>query len=307
MEQFDDELAALHAVREKHDARAQLVAPLSGRWVVHPDEFSLGTAAGAYAKGLRVEQVMREGSREPLHICAYTDQGEREWRWEGRGDGGVLVETEPGDLGAGSERSGLHDPRLADVMSTLLASGFRPEMYPYSLADLADAALNRLVPACVAEEDGTTFARGRSAFPFHEFEALTSGGPLAHRDATRAVSRLRDRLETCSLIVAERWGRMIILDMDEEIAFHADPSPTGGMVFSPQAHELADWLELTVRELAEGRGQLVVLARAFAEDRALREDADGALVPVRPVTRDPWSLHVADAGALMSWRVRESR
>lgn len=281
------------------DPRARAV--WGGRWVVSPDEFRHETAVGAYTKATAIEEI---DSSSVILVC--DDHGtHRAYRWVPVSGGGELHPTdlpEVPDADCGGRR------RTTDAFICLTEAlrrrGFVQDIHPLSLGDLADALRAEEISHLVHEHRVMRVVRGRSSFSFHEFEAFTGAGPLADRDAAAAVAQLRDCLETSSVVVAERWGRHVRIDMSREIATWPDPSPTGEMTFSSDAHILADWLQLTVRELAEGRGQLAVLAHAVAEDTELIEDpADGALVPARPATRYPWTLYLADRGKLESWRL----
>lgn len=301
--EFEDVLEALWSLTHE-DPRAMMGAPRAGLWSIHPDGAALTTATGAYAKGLLLERIGSWPVPEPAHLLARIDGALRGWRWEEREDGsGRLEEVEDPECLIRPPDPGTPHARLAPVFEALQRAGFAPDALPFSLGDLADAVTNGQLEGAVIERTLLGAPRGRSAFPFHEFEAFSSGGALAHRDAADAVAAMRDVLETCSVVAAERWGRMALVEMTRELSIIAEPSPIGGWTYSPDAHAIGDWLELIVRELAEGRGQLVILARRFATSPELREE-DGLLVSAHPVTEDPWVLFVADRGALTQWHLR---
>jgi len=146
--------------------------------------------------------------------------------------------------------------------------------------------------------------RRRSCFPFHEAESFSSAGVLASADAVDAVRQVRADLETCEVIFAERWAQLIAIEMARETALSPDPSPTGGMAFSPAAHQLADWLQLAPAELAAGEGNLVILGRRFAHDSELVEVAVGELAAAHPVTEDPWFIWLFHDGVVQRLRLR---
>ena len=192
------------------------------------------------------------------------------------------------------------------LLDTALALGFTPSASEVPPSALVDAVNNHRLPGLVAERTVVGIPRRRSGFPFHEFEAFSGAGPLADTDAALAVRQLRDELETCDLVIAERWGRVESVDMAHEQAFVLDAD--AGMSFSPAAHTIGDWLQLAPAELAAGGGNLVVLARKFAESPELTTpDENGGLRSVPPTTENPWIAFLADAGALIRWRLRTER
>lgn len=297
---------------QKTDSRVMLWAPGSGHWVVHPCQWTPATAAGAYAKELTFSRIGRIPAPVPLYLLASDRSTARRWE-PGATDPhqpwveapGFLVDIDPSEiteLQTQPENSGLLDK----VFEQLISRGFTPDVHPYSLADVADFLFEGASESLRGDQSTLGTARARSSFPFHEFEALSGGGPLAHHDASHAVATMRAQLECCDLVFAERWAHIVQIDMRQETAFIPDPSPTTGMAFSPEAHHLQDWLEVTVRELAEGRGNLVVLARTFAENLEFEEDPHepGLMSAKNRPHGDPWSLFIADRGALTQIRLR---
>lgn len=303
---FEGAVEALWSLKQE-DPRAMMGAPRAGLWSIHPEGSAHTTATGAYTKGLVLERIGEWPVPEPIHLLARIDGAPRGWQWEEREDGrGRLVEVDDPECLIQPPAPGTPHARLAPVLDALQSAGFVPDALPFSLGDLADAVVNDQLEGAILERTVLGAPRGRSAFPFHEFEAFSSGGALAQRDAAEAVARLRDVLETCSVVAAERWGRIALVEITRELAIIAEPSPIGGWTFSPDAHAIGDWLDLTVRELAEGRGQLVVLARRFATSPEVREGEDGSLESVHPVTENPWVLFVADRGVLTQWHLKLS-
>ncbi|KZE91367.1 hypothetical protein [Microbacterium sp. TNHR37B] len=268
------------------------------------------SAVGAYAEQLAVNLLYRRSSVS--FLTGVIDGGQVAFRvTETRDlDHCIVEEVDPSvvpDVRRPDDRTNQAWDR---AMQELAPIGFVPEWGPVMLSHLGDFCAD--VAGSAERGRGvrrtTTVVRGRSAFPFHEFEALTASPTLARADAVDAVRGVRGELETCGLIFAERWARMIHIDMAEETAFVPDPSPVGGMTFSPQAHELGDWLELSVAELAEGRGNLVVLGKRFAHDTALIEDPhdEGALLSAHPVTENPWILWLVSGGVLFRFQLLTS-
>ena len=261
---------------------------------------SMESEVGAYAEGLAENRFYRGsavsflvgdvgGVTRAFRVADGTD-----------GESCVVVEVEPADV---PTLIPPQDPAafawqavFADLEPLIPA----PFYGPVSLSHFGDRCFEASCHDGSRVLRTTTVARGRSGFPFHEFEAFTASPTLAHLDAAEAVRALRGELETCGMIFAERWARLIHIDMADETAFDADPSPTGGMVFSPAAHELGDWLELSIAELAAGRGNLVVLGNRFAHDNALVSEPDdiGALRSEHPVTENPWVLWAFSRGAI---------
>lgn len=268
------------------------------------------SAVGAYAEQLAVNLLYRRSSVS--FLTGVIDGGQVAFRvTETRDlDHCIVEEVDPAAVPAIRRPDDRTSQAWDRAMQELAPIGFIPEWGPVMLSHLGDFCAD----AAGSAERGhgvrltTTVVRGRSAFPFHEFEALTASPTLARADAVDAVRGVRGELETCGLIFAERWARMIHIDMAEETAFVPDPSPVGGMTFSPQAHELGDWLELSVAELAEGRGNLVVVGKRFAHDTALIEDPDdeGALLSAHPVTENPWILWLVSGGVLFRFQLLTS-
>lgn len=297
----DDEIDAFAAFGTAADD-AVLLSPSGERWF-REDPRSTSSAAGSYA----AEWAMNAFFREPgvAFLCGRVDGEQVAFRVESDSEhGGCRVEhVDPAIVPelADGFTSGSCWARALDELAPL---GFAPRYAPITLAQLADFCVDSSHTDAVRRT--ARVARSRSGFPFHEFEALTSGYTLAAADAADAIRSLRAELETCSLVIAERWSRLVTIDMADETAFVPDPSPTGGMTFSPDAHVLGDWLELSVSEVAQGRGNLVVLGKRFAEDNALVADPDdpSVLHSAHPVRDNPWVLWLVDVGAVQRFELR---
>lgn len=297
----DDEIDAFAVFTAVADD-AVLVSPSGERWF-REDPRSTSSAAGSYAAEWAMNAFFREPGRallrgnvdgEPVAFRVESDPARGGCRVENVDPAGL---PEPADGLAGGSR-------WARVLDELAPLGFTPRYAPITLAQLADFCVDSSDTDAVRRT--AHIARSRSGFPFHEFEALTAGYTLAAADAADAIRSLRAELETCSLVFAERWGRLVTIDMADETAFVPDPSPTGGMTFSPDAHILGDWLELSVSEVAQGRGNLVVLGKRFAENNELVADADdpSVLHSAHPVRENPWVLWLVDVGAVQRFELR---
>lgn len=269
---------------------------------LHYSDFTENTAAGSYAKSHRFAKLNSDALTRDIIIVQETENERRFFRFHEESRS-----LESIDVPDFHRPTGFEGSPAEKLINSLLESGFTPDVTPISLADLADSILNFLLEDRIAEHNILGMPRGRSSFPFHDFEAFSSGGPLAHFDALTAVHKLREFFETCSVIIAERWDTRVQLCMDHETNLDVDISPTGFMTFSADAHHLNDWLEITVRELAEGRGNLVVLAKRFASTPELREIAEGELESVHPITENPWTLFIANQGTLASYHLTDKK
>lgn len=277
--------------------QAQLVNADARLSSVHPDFFRIATSTGSYSKNLCFTKL---NSKDNNLIVVQSEAGSKTYIFDD--SSGEVVESE--------NRSAQLDP-LANLPESLksffqaaMNSGFTPNITPVSLGDFADAVLEDELTGFIESSERIAAARGRSSFPFQDFEALTSGGALATADAVKGVLALREFLESCSLIAAERWGQLINVDFTKGTSLPLENSPTGFDVFSPEAQILSDWLEIAVRELSEGRGQLVLLVKQAAESCELVMKTDETYSFKEPVKENPWFLFVIDQGKILKYRFK---
>lgn len=265
----------------------------SGRMALTERGVREASALGAYAKARRIIEL--NALADDSKLFNLVNEQENAWA---KFEAGEMVEIK--DPGFKPEL-GFKSKKATEFVNQLIADGFKPASYPVSLGDIADSIMND-ESQITAKIELSGSARNRSSFPFHDFEAFSSGGPLAQIDALISVRDLRESLETCSLIVAERFDTKLTVDIEQESNFHLELSPTGNhTAFSPDAHLLNDWLEITVRELAEGRGNLAVLTQKFAHTTEIKVNPDGSHSSADPVTKNPWTLWLADRGHLFKF------
>lgn len=300
-----DSIAATAELLGEVDDRARLVSPHDGTWVIVESGRSHWTAAGSYAATLREERILTLMLDGRGAIALAEVDGEAiAFQEFATGGGSVVRRIGLDDVPLPVEPHDRVSRRLANVVSELSLDAFAASTYPLQLSDLADALDYQELDEAIMGRVLVSAARRRSSFPFHEFEALTSAGPLARADSLEAIATMRNELETCDVILAERWAHTVLIDMAQETALEPDPSPTGGMAFSPDAHMLADWLHVSVAELAAGEGNLVILGHKFAEDPELVEVGDGEVSSAHPIATDPWHLWVLDVGRIVRFRLR---
>jgi hypothetical protein len=306
--QTAEDAAVALALLGERDEHARVVSSVDGRWVLAEQNRLHETAPAAYAAGLMEHDIYAEGWDGHCPYVSATIDGRiialQEQHFPD-GTTGMRVVPES-DLPRSPLAPSHAHSVLVDAVGTLHLPGFVPAIGPLALSDLADAMQDRLQPDSVREYELVAGVRRRSSFPFHEAEAFRSTGALADADAVDAVRHIRAALETCDVILAERWAQLISVEMSHETALAPEPSPTNGMAFSAASHQLADWLQLAPAELSAGSGNLVILGRRFAHDSQLIELSDGELASAHPVTEDPWFLWLFDDGVVRQFRLRSS-
>lgn len=306
----DDDGAAFEDAVERMErevAAVRLVSSVDGRWVRTAPGRSAYTAAGAYAAEERLVSILDElTDGRPVHAVA--EGADIAEAVTGRVDGSGRQRVESIPLSEVPAEAAPRSPALValeQVIAELDAPDFDPDARPVLLSHLADAALDDALGGAPVEETVLAAPRRQDGFPFEAYGALAGAGTLSRATATEAVLLVRRELETCVEIFAERWATFVHLPVTATATLRPSPSPTSGYgrAYAPAAHHVGDWLELAAAEVAEGRGNLVLLGRRVAEDTDQREE-DGRLVPARPLTADQWHLWMFHEGVVTRIRLR---
>lgn len=300
---FDEAVEQL----ERGGTTVRLVSSSDGRWVRTAPGRSASTAAGAYAAEERLVSILDElADGHPVHAVA--EDADVVESLTGRMDGTGRQQVERVPLTEVPAEAAPRSPALAaleQVIDELDAPDFDPDARPVLLSHLADAALNDALGGAPVEETVLAAPRRQDGFPLEAYGALAGAGTLSRAAATEAVLHVRRELETCVEIFAERWATLVHLPVTATATLRPSPTPTSGYgrAYAPAAHHVGDWLELAAAEVAEGRGNLVLLGRRIAEDTDQCEEG-GRLVPARPLTVDQWHLWIFHDGVVTRIRLR---
>ncbi|MGY5764100.1 hypothetical protein ACXET9_02720 [Brachybacterium sp. DNPG3] len=302
--------AALETL-ERKGATVRLVSSVDGRRVVTSAGRSVHTVAAAYATEALLASLFLE-LEQGLPVFAVADDDGTLTALKGWADASgrqhveeVGIDDVPSDAVHRLPALTALEALLPELMDAEAAAD-TADASPIMLSLLANAALDDLLGAEKLEELLHTVTRRQDGYPFPAYGALAGAGRLAVADATQGMLRIRSELETCVELFAERWGTLVHLSpADAFLELRPDPAltPGFGRAYHPSAHMLGDWLELSTAELAEGRGQLIILGRRVAEDtEAVVEQ--GRIVPARPITENPWYLWIIDTHVVTRIRLR---
>lgn len=301
-EDIDDTADVVGALEQEWE-RVRIISSLDGRWAYTDVGHSGFSAVGTYGAELLVGSIFGEAdSGQAIIAAGQDDSGSEAYRVVHTTRGVTWDRIEPSEIPQPTAALTGPQRRLLDVLATLRLEGLEPQTSPLALSGAADAILNLDVPE-VIESESVVGTSGHQELPLGPATgALHGTGVLAEADVADAVRALRSEISDCDEVFAERWGHLVhVGQLDRFLQMRPDPSPTAGLgaAYAPAAHFLGDWLELSVAELAAGRGNLVILGGAAPPE----DDASGTHAATARDGRQ-WTLWTLFHGKIIRNRLR---